>query len=89
MSKEAELKPCPFCGQSDRVVGPEYNECQNVASFWIECERCEVIVSRDTKTLTDRAWNTRPAHENTCEMCGDDMSCLCNSCNEWTVAQEM
>jgi hypothetical protein len=48
-----ELKPCPFC--DTKPVGPEPAD----SGWWIECERCEIIMDRDSRRDLIKAWNTR------------------------------
>lgn len=55
----SELKPCPFCGCEDKLIGPEYSEYENKVTFWIECERCEIIMERGAKSQVIKDWNTR------------------------------
>lgn len=66
MTKQTELKPCPFCGNSPYCYGDLIN------GFYIECDRCEAKVGyfgqdmygdingdfeSSEKAIT--AWNTR------------------------------
>ena len=44
-------KPCPFCGNTE--LRWDYNE------FWIECEKCYVIIYGSSQEQTIKKWNKR------------------------------
>jgi len=48
-----ELLPCPFCGGP--ATGPELAD----STWWIECERCEFTIERNSKVWTIDTWNKR------------------------------
>jgi len=48
-----ELLPCPFCGGP--ATGPEPAD----STWWIECERCEFTIERNSKVWTIDTWNKR------------------------------
>ena len=52
-----KLKPCPFCGGSP--IGPERSMCQP-GYFYVECERCEIVMDGSSKHQAIDAWNRRP-----------------------------
>ena len=54
-----KLKSCPFCGKTDKLVGPEHSDDGNFSEWWIECERCEFVFNEPSKTRVITNWNTR------------------------------
>jgi restriction alleviation protein Lar len=48
-----ELKACAFCGTEP--VGPAHGD----SGWWIECERCEIVMDRDSKKELVKQWNNR------------------------------
>lgn len=53
---DVELKPCPFCGGTKLGTGgdDEYRQ------YWVECERCEVVVESEHNVADAIArWNRR------------------------------
>lgn len=53
----SELAPCPFCGNAK--LDHAYGDMGDHAEYWIECPKCEVILSRNTKAQAYADWNTR------------------------------
>ena len=51
--KDNKLLICPFCGNNP--VGPEHGDSE----WWIECEHCEIVMSRQSKLILIESWNTR------------------------------
>ncbi len=51
------LLACPFCGNDD--IREDYSEYDNNITYWVECEKCEIILERDTKRQAVEDWNTR------------------------------
>jgi hypothetical protein len=82
--KKEELKTCPFCsGKNIQTVllgGLFKTACGKCGSSGGLCE---------TEDISITAWNMRPRRENECETCGGDVSCQCNECKEWQIAQEI
>ena len=54
----SELKPCPFCGGTE-IRGPEYA----APDHWIECERCEIIITSRERKSAIKLWNRRPIED--------------------------
>lgn len=57
--KEDKLKPCPFCGPEGKINGPHESGNYRKTTFWIECERCEIYLEKETRAEVIEAWNTR------------------------------
>ncbi len=58
-----KLKPCPFCGKSDKIVSGEVNGAREHLEFWATgCERCEAYGPNSYLSIkdADAKWNTRP-----------------------------
>ncbi len=51
------LKPCPFCGDTEtRVSNPDSTE------IWVSCNKCNAAGPVDiTPQLAEKKWNRRPA----------------------------
>jgi hypothetical protein len=64
-----ELKPCPFCGQSDmlrigKIEGPGSDGIMLPPEYWAWCERCDT--STENRLTIDEAvavWNRRPIED--------------------------
>jgi len=56
-NKEIQVKPCPFCGNKELIE--DYSEYDNIITYWIECEKCEVIIEGNTKREAYDKWNRR------------------------------
>lgn len=54
---DTELKPCPFCGNKGLIE--DVQEYDNQMTYWIECDKCEIVMERQTKCLAYQDWNTR------------------------------
>ena len=55
---EVKILPCPFCGEVP--MGPWPGDDKN---WWIECERCEIIMECVGKTNLCDTWNSRYKEE--------------------------
>ena len=63
-----ELKPCPFCGKSDKSAIYTESMVHHGELLWIrygvKCKRCHFGTSTYAKKATAiRKWNTRPAED--------------------------
>ena len=58
ISRETELKPCPFCGGEAKVMDMGY-------PHWVYCEECGAKVHGGTNDERDSiaAWNRRKNEE--------------------------
>ena len=59
------LKPCPFCGKSDKVIiyteSMEYHDELLRTRYGVKCKRCRFEIPAYTERETAiRKWNTRP-----------------------------
>ena len=52
-----KLKLCPFCGK--KPIGPEESDYDGFTEWWIECESCEIVMDRFSKSELIKAWNGR------------------------------
>lgn len=61
MSKDEELKPCPFCGSKElKVAWTTFGGMCSVPLKFVECIGCNVWGQRDSKEKEAiRKWNTR------------------------------
>lgn len=65
MSKDIELKPCPFCGGEadfDAHLASKYEveELGFADSYYAECEGCEISTTpQDSYIKAANTWNTR------------------------------
>ena len=58
---DLELKPCPFCGESEKLSLLEHEKTQQ---FAVKCDRCFAIGSMaDSRDVAVLAWNSRPNAE--------------------------
>ena len=53
-----ELKGCPFC--NSQPIGPEPAD----SGWWIECEQCEIVMDRDSKSHLIECWEKRHEFNN-------------------------
>lgn len=59
---EAKLKPCPFCGKTNKLDIDHLSKNDEVADDWcVECDRCRFSQHAVHMTKQDAiaAWNTR------------------------------
>lgn len=59
-----ELKPCPFCGNTQSILLNEKVMCRYFIGYSVYCCRCEVETRCfDTKEKAAEAWNRRDHDE--------------------------
>jgi Lar family restriction alleviation protein len=72
-AREAELKPCPFCGGPADIITPSFPMAADCDDIFVKCEDCDamgaqVLFDQDTHDAEDledlideavTAWNTR------------------------------
>lgn len=54
-----ELKPCPFCGEKEKVY---LRATLNETGFWVECVACGTSQRIRNREVAIEAWNTRLYH---------------------------
>lgn len=61
----ADLKPCPFCGNSEKVKVIIHQFATLSDSYGVECFNCKTQSYQyfDTETEAVKAWNTRAKME--------------------------
>ena len=72
-----KLKPCPFCGSEQIVLGCQYGESNYDRAYSIVCKNCGARSKKFTQSITSDdmtpidnahdAWNTRPVQYNITE----------------------
>lgn len=51
-----ELKPCPFCGETDKVY---LRKILDETGYWVECITCRTQQGIRTRDKAINAWNSR------------------------------
>ena len=63
-----ELKPCPFCGESEHLVSVQDKTHVRGGGCYVICDFCEIAgPETGTEKSAVYCWNQRPTPDNTIE----------------------